>query len=119
MNLERAYRTFRSPRVFLWALCIFCAAWMIWNILPHEPHFDDSGFARLTLILSIEASIASAVMLAVQERQEHANARQLRYMLDMMEALTAMMKERADVDMASDAGPSASDGVAPSDLASD
>lgn len=108
MNLERAYRTFRSPRIFLWVLCIFCAAWVAWNMVPALPHFDDPGFARLTLILSVEASVASAVMLAVQERQEKANARQLRYMLDLMEAVVAMAKggrNVGDVAPADPAGP--------------
>ena len=89
MSLERAYRTFRSPKFFLWFLCIFCAGWAGWNFTPGLPHFDDGGLERLTLILSIEASIASAVMLAVQERQEQANQKQLRYMLHIMEALHA------------------------------
>ena len=89
MNLLQAYRTFRSPKFFLWVLCLFCGAWATWNLTPRLPHFDDSGFERLTLILSIEASIASAVMLAVQERQDHENARRDGYMQHMLETVLA------------------------------
>lgn len=123
MTFERAYRTFRSPRIFLRVLCIVCFTWIVWNLQPWFPHFDDEGFGRLNLLLSVEASIASAVLLAVQERQEQHNVQQLRYMLDMMEAITAMLNRRNDIpreagnvgDVAANADSVARLGVASSD----
>lgn len=123
MTFERAYRTFRSPRIFLRVLCGVCFFWIVWNLQPWFLHFDDEGFGRLNLLLSVEASIASAVLLAVQERQEQHNVQQLRYMLDMMTAITNMLersngaaRERDNVgDVAPNGDPAACAGVAPTD----
>ncbi len=92
MTLAEAYQAYRSPRVFLWVLCIFCTFWVAWNVTPGLPHFDDNGFERLTLILSVEASVASAVMLAVQERQERKLREQMQYMIHTTEAVHSIGK---------------------------
>lgn len=94
MAATEAYARWRTGRLFLIALCGFCAVWIVWNLLPWLPHFDDPGFSRLTLVLSVEASIAASIILAVQEKQDAVQRRQALYMLHIMEALHAKILGR-------------------------
>ncbi|MGH7118153.1 MAG: DUF1003 domain-containing protein [Acetobacteraceae bacterium] len=87
MAAAEFYARWRTGWLFLVALSGFCAVWIGWNVLPWLPHFDGPGFPRLTLMLSVEASIAASIILAVQEKQDAVQRQQARYMLHIMEAL--------------------------------
>jgi uncharacterized membrane protein len=58
---------------FLFGLLIFVIAWMTYNVLaPEAVRFDDAaiGFTALTLILSIQASAGTPLILLAQNRQD-------------------------------------------------
>ncbi len=81
------YAKLRTGKAFLVFLCCFCGGWVAWNLLPWFPHFDGSDFGRLTTILSLEASIATSVLMAAGEKQDELQRKQLLYILHLMEAL--------------------------------
>ncbi|GAA4417106.1 hypothetical protein GCM10023169_12880 [Georgenia halophila] len=69
---EAIARFIGTPR-FLFYLTVFCAAWMLWNVLaPVRLRFDspDMGFIALTLMLSLQASYAAPLILLAQNRQD-------------------------------------------------
>jgi Predicted membrane protein len=60
---------------FLLFLTLFCAAWMIYNVIAEQNgwwRFDSAalGFTALTLILSLQASYAAPLILLAQNRQD-------------------------------------------------
>jgi uncharacterized membrane protein len=58
---------------FLFGLLLFVIAWMVYNVVsPESWHFDDAaiGFTALTLILSIQASAGTPLILLAQNRQD-------------------------------------------------
>jgi uncharacterized membrane protein len=58
---------------FLLGLTLFCAVWIVYNVLaPKEFRFDSAalGFTALTLILSLQASYAAPLILLAQNRQD-------------------------------------------------
>lgn len=108
MDLGRLYAKVRVGRLFLVLLCGFCAVWIIWNLLPWTPHFDDGVFGRLTMILSIEASIGTSVLMAANEKQDELQRQQLIFLLHLMEAVHAQLTKPTGAD-------GALRGAAPSD----
>jgi len=60
---------FRQSKWFLRTLFLFCSGWILWNLLPATLHFDGQDFGRLTMILSIEASVAACFILEDGGRQ--------------------------------------------------
>ncbi|MPV38915.1 DUF1003 domain-containing protein [Georgenia subflava] len=68
---EGIARFMGTPR-FLLYLTIFCAAWLLWNSFgPADLQFDSAalGFTALTLMLSLQASYSSPLILLAQNRQ--------------------------------------------------
>lgn len=68
---EGIARFMGTPR-FLLYLTIFCAAWLLWNTFgPKDLQFDSAalGFTALTLMLSLQASYSSPLILLAQNRQ--------------------------------------------------
>ena len=58
---------------FLFALVVFVIIWMVYNVLAPKPYRFDSaalGFTALTLILSIQASAGTPLILLAQNRQD-------------------------------------------------
>ncbi|MFC4554260.1 DUF1003 domain-containing protein [Georgenia faecalis] len=69
---EGTARFMGTPR-FLFYLTVFCALWLGWNSLaPEHLRFDDAalGFTALTLMLSLQASYSSPLILLSQNRQD-------------------------------------------------
>ena len=108
MGFARLYARLRVGRIFLIILCMFCTVWVSWNSIPGLPHFDDAGFSRLTLILSVEASIATSVLMAANEKQDDLQRQQLIFLLHLMEGVHAQLTSPS----CAVRGPSAS-GAAP------
>jgi hypothetical protein len=98
MGVVRLYAKVRVGRLFLIILCVFCGGWVAWNTAPWTPHFDDGGFSRLTLILSIEASIATSVLMAATEKQDELQRQQLIFLLHLMEAVHAQLTKTTGID---------------------
>lgn len=91
-RLLSAYSKLRSGKSFLIVLSVFCGVWIGWNMVPGLPPFDDSSFGRLTLILSVEASLATSMLMVANERQEEAERNRLKYIQHLLEAQMQTMK---------------------------
>ena len=79
-RLLRLYLWLRSPRVFLVLLCTFVGT----SLTLHFLRAYDADFGATNLILSIEASIAGAVLMMVAEESaamQRAAAEQMHTML--------------------------------------
>lgn len=85
-NLADLYTRVRTGKAFLISLALFCSIWIGWNKTPGLPTFDDGSFGRLTLILSIEASLATSMLIMSNEKQEAYQKQQLLYIQHLMEA---------------------------------
>lgn len=85
----RLYAAFRASIWFLALLVVFVSAW----IAAHFVFGLDREFGALNLILSIEASLAVTMLIMANQRQDAAQRRQLEYMLHLMEAVAAQLKE--------------------------
>lgn len=81
-KLSRLYLTFRHPRVFLIALVTF----VITSLLLHFFRGYDSDWGATNLTLSIEASIASAVLTMMAERAAAMQTEVAAQMRQMLEA---------------------------------
>ncbi len=69
---EAVARGMGSPW-FIIGLTIFVVIWMLWNTLAPDPlRFDSAaiGFTALTLILSLQASYGTPLILLAQNRQD-------------------------------------------------
>lgn len=69
MSFGERFVRFRTSRAFVLTMAGFCAFWLGWNLIPFLPHFDGDDFGRLTLILSVEASLAASFILEDGSRQ--------------------------------------------------
>jgi uncharacterized membrane protein len=71
-STEWIARNMGTP-AFLLGLTLFCAVWILYNVLaPKDIRFDSAalGFTALTLILSLQASYAAPLILLAQNRQD-------------------------------------------------
>lgn len=71
-GVERIARFSGTPQFIIY-LSVFVILWITWNTLaPERLRFDsaDLGFTALTLMLSLQASYASPLILLAQNRQE-------------------------------------------------
>lgn len=94
----KAYSKLRTGKVFFIALAVFCLAWMVWNSYTPAPwHFDDPGFPILTLILSIEASLAASAIIVAGEESEIRQQEQLKYLLGISQAILTLLEDEVKV----------------------
>ena len=84
----RLYLTVRRPRNFLILLCLFILS----SLLLHYFHGYDSDFGATNLILSIEATVAGAVLMMVAEESADIQARMLTQLVEMGEAQAKTLK---------------------------
>ncbi len=54
---------------FIITMMIFLSFWIIWNLLPFTPHFDDVPFILLNLMLSFTAAFQAPIIMMSQNRQ--------------------------------------------------
>jgi uncharacterized membrane protein len=100
------YARLRTSWSFALGVLVIVVVWVVWNIVPGIPHFDDPEFGRLNLLLSTEASIGGVVLLMVVERQAQQHARELRYMRDLIEAVRDALVVAGDAARPPDAAAS-------------
>lgn len=81
----RFYLTVRKPRNFLKLLCIFIGA----SLMLHWFRGYDHEWGSTNLILSIEATVAGAVMLMVQEESAQMIEKMLARIISLEEAVLA------------------------------
>lgn len=91
-----AYTRFRT-KVWLYVLFAICIVWVAWNLTPFLPHFDDAGFERLNLFLSLESSITVSILLMWQDRQEAIERERMQQMLLLMESVRDMMLAQHEI----------------------
>lgn len=96
-DLAIEYAKFRSGKKFLLALACVVFGWLIWNLCPWVPHFDDAGFERLNLFLSIESSMTVSLLLMWQERQEAVERARMEQMLLVMQSVRDMMEAQHEI----------------------
>lgn len=101
MPLESFYLKFRGTRTFLFTLCTFIIVWLLGHFLFKL----DEGFGDLNLILSIEASIGVALLMKhntkekeKETRLEEERLKQLKYMIDLMEATKDLLNKQMPKD---------------------
>ena len=97
-NAAKIYTRIRTGKLFLIILCAFCGIWMSWNtFLPVYLQFDpaSSGFPLLTLILSIEASVAASVIIMAGQESVIKQEDQLKYLLHQSEAMLEILEKLA------------------------
>ena len=82
------YSKFRTGKLFFVGFSAFVASWLLWNLVPLFPHFDG-GLSLLNVILSVEASIATSLLIMSGEGQAALQLKQLEYQLHLMEAVHA------------------------------
>lgn len=87
-KLSRLYLAFRHPRVFLIALVTF----VIVMLTLHFARGYDADFGATNLCLSIEASIASAVLTLMAERAAEMQKRVAEQMHQMLSASLSMQE---------------------------
>lgn len=80
--LKRLYLKFREEKVFLRALCVF----VFTALTLHYTIGYDADWGGTNLTLSIEAAIASAVIMMEQKRSGDIQQRQLEALLAMAES---------------------------------
>lgn len=84
----RFYLTVRKPRNFLKLACTFIGT----SLLLHWLRGYDTDFGATNLILSIDATIASTVMLMVQEESAEVQAATLKKLVEMSEQQDKTLK---------------------------
>jgi hypothetical protein len=87
----RLYLAARKPRNFIKVLCIF----IVVSLSLHFLRGYDPEWGSTNLIMSIEATIAGAVMLMVQEESAEMLARLLTALVDMAQAQRDMLADHA------------------------
>ncbi|MDN7993589.1 hypothetical protein QZM97_26270 [Burkholderia orbicola] len=80
--IMRVYLTVRKPRNFLKIIFVFIGT----SLTLHWVHGYDADFGATNLILSIDATIASTIMLMFQEEGAERMERMVAALIDMAEA---------------------------------
>ena len=89
----RLYMTIRKPRNFLILLCIFIGV----SLLLHFTGAYDADFGATNLVLSIEASTASAVLMMVAEESAELQRQTVDSQGRMLAALLAIAEAQKDM----------------------
>lgn len=84
---KQAFLRFRQSTAFAWTIFTVSGSWLLWNWLPGLPHFDDGEGGKLTLLLSIEASIAACFIL-------ESGAAQQNHLVGMMQQLLELATQQ-------------------------
>jgi arginine/lysine/ornithine decarboxylase len=89
--LRRIYLKFRDEETFLRALCVF----VVTMLTLHFARGADSDWGGTNLTLSIEAAIASAVIMKEQKRQGEVQQKQMLALLTLAETQRDMLVDHA------------------------
>jgi hypothetical protein len=92
-SLFRLYMTVRKPRNFLILLCIFIGT----SLALHFLLGTDADFGATNLILSIEASTASAVLMMVAEESAELQRQTVESQGSMLAALLSIAEAQRDM----------------------
>ena len=92
-SLLRLYMTVRKPRNFLILLCVFIAV----SLALHFTGAYDVDFGATNLILSIEASTASAVLMMVAEESAQMQKENGESQARMLAAVLAIAEAQRDM----------------------
>ncbi|MBF6060519.1 DUF1003 domain-containing protein [Nocardia terpenica] len=59
---------------FITGLAVFLAAWIVLNMASWVPHWDESPFVLLNLVLGVLAAFSAPLILVAQRRVDQRNA---------------------------------------------
>lgn len=94
MSLNDYYAKFRSGKGYAIALLVIIAGWIIADVIWHF----DPGLSYFNVFLSMEASLSFPLLMIHQDQirkeQEAMQQKQLKYMMDTMEAVLALLQEQ-------------------------
>ena len=91
-SVSRMYQQFREPKNFL----VILVAFIVGSLTLHWMHHYDPDFGATNLVLSIEASVASAALMLLAREPQRANdeARELHgRMLQSLISLAQLQRE--------------------------
>ena len=88
MDLEALYTRFRRSRLFLIVLVVVVSLWLT----AHYVFGLDPDFGGLNLALSVEATMAGAILYIALKRSERLQAEQLKYIADMSAAIRELLQ---------------------------
>ena len=88
MKAGNLYAKFRTGKAFFIGFTSFVFFWLFCKKVPFINHWDD-GLSLLNIILSVEASIATSMLLMDGETTSAMHQKQLKYQLQIMEAILA------------------------------
>jgi uncharacterized membrane protein len=87
----KIYLTFRKPKNFLAILVIF----IVFSMTLHTLYGYDSDFGVTNLVLSMEASIAGAVLMLVAEQSAEMHRRSNESQAEILKSLVDMQASQA------------------------
>jgi len=87
-NLMRVYASFRDPRNFL----VILVTYILLSATMHLLHGYDPEWGMTNLILSIEASVASAALMMMGKKNGDEQAKMLAMVLEMASAQDKTLK---------------------------
>jgi uncharacterized membrane protein len=102
-RLETFFVRFRTSWGFVLTVTAFIAGWIIWHLIPGLPHFDDPiHFGHLNLILSVEATIATVMLMRDNERSRlrdnESRVREITIISELSESLARLSRIEQDID---------------------
>src|SRR5580700_9912003 len=92
MSFRDAYTRFRGGKAFFVSLSVGIAVWIIVN--ETIVRFDPS-YGKLNLLLSVEASVVTSMLLMAGQTNAEMQQKQLRYQLHITEALYAYITHKS------------------------
>jgi uncharacterized membrane protein len=74
-RLAEAIANFCGSMTFVWVHVVWFGGWIVLNLIPGVPHFDQFPFTFLTLVVSLEAIFLSTFILISQNLETRISER--------------------------------------------
>lgn len=95
-KLESLFICFRTSWFFVLTVIGFISVWIVWHLIPGLPQFDDPvHFGHLNLILSVEATIATVMIMRDSERSR---LREVAILDELSASLAKLCQIERDID---------------------
>lgn len=95
-QMEEWFVYFRTSNFFIYSIILFISGWIIWNYIPGLPHFDSTeDFGHLNLLLSLEASIATVLLMRDNARSR---VREMKILESIQMSIAKLSNIERDID---------------------
>jgi len=74
-RIAEAIANFCGSMTFVWVHVVWFGGWILLNVIPGVPHFDEFPFTFLTLVVSLEAIFLSTFILISQNLETRISER--------------------------------------------